>query len=69
MLGARPAKSRLATKDAVGNSLSVAPIRGNLTRWIGKYEAYWSKTLLRVKEDAETESKSKPKTKKKGRSA
>jgi DNA-binding transcriptional ArsR family regulator len=51
------------------NSLNAAPIRDILERWIGKYEAYWSNTLLRVKEVAESESKSKPKTKKKGRSA
>lgn len=35
------------------NSLNVVPIRAILERWIGKYEAYWSNTLLRVKEDAE----------------
>lgn len=51
------------------NSLNAAPIRDILERWIGKYEAYWSNTLLRVKEVAESDTESKPKTKKKGRSA
>ena len=45
------------------NSLNAAPIRDILERWIGKYEAYWSNTLLRVRDSAETESK----TAKKGR--
>ena len=35
------------------NSLNAAPIRAIAERWIGKYEAFWSNTLLRVKEDAE----------------
>ena len=35
------------------NTLNAAPIREILERWIGKYEAYWSNTLLRVKESAE----------------
>lgn len=35
------------------NSLNVAPIRDILERWISKYEAYWSNTLLRVRDDAE----------------
>lgn len=35
------------------NSLNAAPIRQIAERWIGKYEAYWSNTLLRVKESAE----------------
>ena len=35
------------------NSLNAAPIRDILERWISKYEAYWSNTLLRVREDAE----------------
>ena len=51
------------------NSLNAAPIRDILERWIGKYEAYWSNTLLRVKDTAEAEAKSKPKKKPKGRSA
>lgn len=38
------------------NSLNVAPIRDILERWIGKYEAYWSNTLLRVRDDAENKS-------------
>ncbi len=37
------------------NSLNVAPIRQILERWISKYEAYWTNTLLRVKETAESE--------------
>ncbi|HIE99300.1 MAG TPA: transcriptional regulator [Planctomycetes bacterium] len=37
------------------NSLNAAPIREILERWIGKYEAYWSNTLLRVREAAESE--------------
>ena len=37
------------------NSLNVAPIRQILERWINKYEAYWTNTLLRVKESAEGE--------------
>ena len=47
------------------NSLNVAPIRQILERWIHKYEAYWTNTLLRVKESAEIEAteKKSPKTK------
>ena len=30
------------------NSLNVAPIRQIAERWISKYEAYWTNTLLRV---------------------
>lgn len=47
------------------NSLNAAPIRAILERWIGKYEAYWSNTLLRVKESAESEvaAKKNPKNK------
>ncbi len=41
------------------NSLNAAPIREILERWIGKYEAYWGNTLLRVKESAESESEGK----------
>ncbi|MFT4555662.1 MAG: DNA-binding transcriptional ArsR family regulator [Planctomycetaceae bacterium] len=51
------------------NSLNAAPIRDILERWIGKYEAYWSNTLLRVKEVAESDSKANPESTKKGRSA
>lgn len=36
------------------NALNAAPIRDILERWIGKYEAYWSNTMLRVKETAES---------------
>ena len=47
------------------NSLNVVPIRQIMERWISKYEAYWTNTLLRVKESAEVEApaKKKPKTK------
>ncbi len=47
------------------NSLNVAPIRQIMERWIHKYEAYWTNTLLRVKEDVEEETKEQqnPKTK------
>jgi DNA-binding transcriptional ArsR family regulator len=47
------------------NSLNVAPIRQILERWINKYEAYWTNTLLRVKESAEEEKAQKKKPKKK----
>ena len=47
------------------NALNAAPIREILERWIGKYEAYWSNTLLRVKEIAETQSKSTSRAKRK----
>ena len=48
------------------NSLNAAPIREILERWIGKYEAYWSNTLLRVKESAESEAAAQQKPKSKG---
>ena len=35
------------------NSLNVTPIRMIAERWIGKYEAFWANTLVRVKEFAE----------------
>jgi DNA-binding transcriptional ArsR family regulator len=38
------------------NSLNAAPIRDIMERWIGKYEAYWSNTLLRVRDAAESKS-------------
>jgi len=47
------------------NSLNVAPIRQILERWINKYEAYWTNTLLRVKESAE-EVEAKEEAEKKG---
>ena len=47
------------------NSLNAAPLRDFIERWIGKYEAYWANTLLRVKEAAETDSKTQRKSKKK----
>lgn len=37
------------------NSLNAAPLRQILERWIGKFDAFWSNTLLRVKEIAEEE--------------
>lgn len=45
------------------NSLNAAPLRDVIERWIGKYEAYWANTLLRVKEAAETKSKTTAKKK------
>jgi len=47
------------------NSLNAAPIREIMERWIGKYEAYWSNTMLRVKESTELESAAQKKTKNK----
>ncbi len=47
------------------NSLNVAPIRQILERWISKYEAYWTNTLLRVKEAAEDEEVAKKSSKSK----
>ena len=38
------------------NALNAAPLREAIERWISKYEAYWSNTLLRVKESAESAS-------------
>lgn len=35
------------------NSLNVTPLRQIMERWISKYEAYWTNTLLRVKDAAE----------------
>jgi len=35
------------------NSLNVTPIRQTMERWINKYEAYWTNTLLRVKDAVE----------------
>jgi DNA-binding transcriptional ArsR family regulator len=47
------------------NSLNAAPLREILERWIGKYEAYWTNTLLRVKESAESQATAKKKPQKK----
>ena len=47
------------------NSLNVAPIRAIVERWIGKYEAYWANTLLRVKEAAEDGAQAKKRPKRK----
>lgn len=46
------------------NSLNVSPIRQIMERWISKYEAYWTNTLLRVKESAESENAEKKRSKK-----
>lgn len=51
------------------NSLNAAPIREILERWIGKYEAYWTNTLLRVKESAEQKAAERKKPGKQPRSA
>ncbi len=45
------------------NSLNVSPIRQIMERWIHKYEAYWTNTLLRVQEDVEEESNKETKEK------
>ncbi|MDC0935274.1 metalloregulator ArsR/SmtB family transcription factor [Pirellulales bacterium] len=37
------------------NALNAAPLRQILERWISKYEAYWTNTLLRVKDSAEND--------------
>ena len=47
------------------NSLNATPLRDVIERWIGKYEAYWANSLLRVKESAESETATKRKSKKK----
>ena len=38
------------------NSLNAAPLRDVIERWIGRYEAYWANSLLRIKESAEAQS-------------
>lgn len=45
------------------NSLNAAPLRQSIERWIGKYEAYWTNTLLRVKDDIEEATKQKKRSK------
>ncbi|MEZ6115170.1 MAG: metalloregulator ArsR/SmtB family transcription factor [Pirellulaceae bacterium] len=49
------------------NSLNAAPLRDVIERWIGKYEAFWANTLLRIRDEAEAGGKatSKPKAKRK----
>ncbi len=47
------------------NSLNVNPIRQITERWISKYEAYWTNTLLRVKEDSEADANESTKTNRK----
>lgn len=46
------------------NSLNVAPIRQIYERWVGRFEELWTSHLLRIKEDAEANQKSKPKGRK-----
>ena len=43
------------------NTLNAAPLREILERWIGKYEALWSNTLLRVRDAAESKTTKKKK--------
>lgn len=47
------------------NSLNAAPLRDVIERWIGKYEAYWANSLLRVKDSAESGAKAKSRRRKK----
>lgn len=49
------------------NSLNVAPLRDVIEHWIGKYEAYWANSLLRVKDSAESGAKKSRQPKKKRR--
>ncbi len=46
------------------NSLNVVPIRQIYERWVGRFEELWTSHLLRIKEDAEAQSPSKPKPRK-----
>ena len=48
------------------NSLNAAPLRQILERWISKYEAYWTNTLLRVKEAAEVDEEEQSRSQSKG---
>jgi DNA-binding transcriptional ArsR family regulator len=36
------------------NTLHVTPLREAIERWISRYEAYWSNSLLRIRDDAES---------------
>ena len=45
------------------NSLNVTPLRQIMERWISKYEAYWTNTLLRVKDTAEDDATKKSSSK------
>ena len=45
------------------NSLNVTPLRQIMERWISKYEAYWTNTLLRVKDAAEDDASKKSSSK------
>ena len=38
------------------NSLNATPLRDVIERWIGKYEAYWANTMLRIRDSAEKKS-------------
>jgi DNA-binding transcriptional ArsR family regulator len=38
------------------NSLNVLPIRQIYERWVGRFEELWASHLLRIKEDAESQS-------------
>ncbi len=38
------------------NSLNVVPIRQIYERWVGRFEELWASHLLRIKEDAESQS-------------
>lgn len=49
------------------NSLNAAPIRDILERWISQYEAYWSNTLLRVRDEAERQQENSARKKRRGR--
>lgn len=46
------------------NSLNAAPLRKVVERWISRYDGFWANTLLRVKEDAESEPVAKRRKKK-----
>ena len=47
------------------NSLNATPLRQIIERWISKYEAYWTNTLLRVKDAAEEDTAEKKSSKSK----
>ena len=42
------------------NSLNVVPIRQIYERWVGRFEELWASHLLRIKEDAESQSAAVP---------
>jgi DNA-binding transcriptional ArsR family regulator len=43
------------------NSLNVVPIRQIYERWVGRFEELWVSHLLRIREDAEAQTKKAPK--------